>query len=146
MSYNAVPVEWLLEEARNKGIYTQLELDIPRHYIIDEEFLSSCVVAFYHLNGKGQKTGSHGSVDHPAFTALREHLGATGRIKIQRNWWNGDRVIIPFYLNDRFFGEGDQFSSASALGNSFISEKKRLNKNNENSNVSRESSEEERAI
>ena len=84
--FGAIPAEWLLELAADQGIMTQQNLDLPRHYIIDEEFLTSFPVAFYHLNGKGQKTGSHSTVDHPAFAALRNHLGATGRIEIQPHW------------------------------------------------------------
>ena len=126
--FGAVPAEWLYELAGDMGVMTQLELDIPRHYVIDEEFLSSCIVSFHHLNGKGQKTGSTGSVDHPAFAALRKHLGALEYIEIQTMWNNGDRVLKPFYLNDRFFDEGDQFSCASAMGNSFRSSRKLINK------------------
>ena len=133
--FGAVPIEWLIDEARSMGIYTQLELNIPRHYIIDEDFLSSVMVSFHHLNGKGQKTGSTSSVDHPAFAALRNHLEATDRIEVQRNWSNGDRVLNPFYLNDKFFEEGDQFSCASAMGNS-LRVKNRINKSDDHSQES----------
>lgn len=126
--FGAVPAEWFMELASDMGIMTQLELDIPRHYIIDEEFLTSVPVSFYHLNGKGQKTGSMSSVDHPAFTSLRDHLEAVGYIKTERHWCNGDRVIKPFYLNDFYFNIGDKFSSAAAMAGKFRFERKRLNK------------------
>ena len=133
--FGAIPAEWLMELARDTGIMTQIELDIPRHYIINEEYLTRCMVQFHHLNGKGQKTGSTSDVDHPAFTALREHLGATGRIKIERNWCNGDRVTNPFYLNDKFFDNGDQFSCASAMGIS-LRVTNRINKSDDHSQES----------
>jgi hypothetical protein len=56
-----------------------------------------------------------GSVDHPSFDALRTHLGVKGFIEIERKWWNGDKVLIPFKLNNLTFEEGDQFSSGGAL-------------------------------
>jgi hypothetical protein len=36
--FGAVPAEWLYELAQGKGIMIQMDLDLPRHYIIDEEF------------------------------------------------------------------------------------------------------------
>lgn len=57
------------------------------------------------------------SIDHPEFTKLREELGKRGYIKIERGWWNGDRVEKTFKLNEWLFKKGDKFASASALGN-----------------------------
>lgn len=53
--------------------------------------------------------------DHDEFTKLREQLGEEGYITIQRGWWNGDRVVKPFYLNDVKFKKGDKFCCASAM-------------------------------
>jgi len=58
---------------------------------------------------------SIGSEDHPEFAKLREKLGSEGYISIERSWWNGDRVLKPFYLNTIKFKKGDKFLSASAL-------------------------------
>lgn len=56
-----------------------------------------------------------GHTDHPEFTRLREQLGEEGYIKIERAWWNGDRVLKPFKLNNKMFNKGDQFACASAI-------------------------------
>lgn len=56
------------------------------------------------------------SIDHPEFTKLREELGNSGYISIQRGWWNGDTVIKPFTLNGFKFKKGGRFPCASALG------------------------------
>lgn len=53
--------------------------------------------------------------DHPKFTALRERLCTEGYIRIERSWWNGDRVIKPFELNDVKFEPDDKFPCAAAM-------------------------------
>ena len=58
---------------------------------------------------------SIGNKDHDEFTKLREQLGKDGYITIERGWWNGDRVVKPFYLNDVKFSKGDKFCCASAM-------------------------------
>ncbi len=117
MSWNdAIPAEFLIAEARRLGIYSQLELDLPPEYFIDEEYLTQVSVTYSWINGSGGKNKTTSHVDHPSFTGLREHLGARGYIEIQRNWWNGDRVLKPFKLNTYDFMPGDQFSSAGAMG------------------------------
>ena len=58
------------------------------------------------------------SQDHPMFTKLREQLEREGYINVERGWWNGDRVLKGFKLNEWTFRKGDQFSSASAMRNS----------------------------
>jgi len=55
------------------------------------------------------------SRDHPEFDRFREMLGVEGYIKIERGWWNGDRVLKPFTLNGVEFEVGEQFSSACAM-------------------------------
>lgn len=61
---------------------------------------------------KGSRSWSE---DHPEFTKLREQLGIEGYIEIQRGWWNGDRVLNSFKLNDKKFKKGDQFPSGAAI-------------------------------
>ena len=56
-----------------------------------------------------------GSRDHPEFAALRDHLEQSGYIKTERQWWNGDRVLRPFRLNDCLFRRDEQFPSAAAM-------------------------------
>ena len=59
---------------------------------------------------------SSGTDDHPEFTCLRKQLEQDGYIQVQRGWWNGDRVINPFKLNDIEFKKGEQFPCAAAMG------------------------------
>ena len=56
------------------------------------------------------------NIDHPEFTKLRLQLEELGYVQIQRQWWNGDRVVKPFALNGVKFKKDDQFCSASAMG------------------------------
>ena len=84
--------------------------DVTDFYIKDE-YLCSIPVAYKW----GESNGTLGHVDHPAFNALREMLGETKRIKIQTQYWNGDRVLREFSLNEHKFAIGDQFSSAAAM-------------------------------
>ena len=70
------------------------------------------------LQGKGNCSSMH-SEDHPEFTKLREQLGTEGYIYIERNWWNGDRVLKPFTLNGVKFKVGAQFSCGGALDINF---------------------------
>ena len=67
---------------------------------------------------------SYYTQDHPMFTELREQLGREGYIKIERGWWNGDRVLKGFKLNEWTFRKGQQFSSASAMQNSIVCARK----------------------
>lgn len=66
------------------------------------------------LKGEGE-CSSHSSADHPEFAKLREQLSAEGYISIQRGWWNGDRVLKSFTLNDKQFKAGDQFCCGVAI-------------------------------
>jgi len=56
-----------------------------------------------------------GSVDHPEFSKLREQLGESGFIQIERGWWNGDCVLKPFSVNGFKFRKGEQFPCACAM-------------------------------
>ena len=64
------------------------------------------------------KMTSTSNKDHDEFTKLREELGRLGYIEIQRGWWNGDRVLKSFKLNEWTFRKGYKFPSAAAMNNS----------------------------
>lgn len=66
------------------------------------------------LQGLDRCTSTHYD-DHPEFKLLRDRLEQDGYIKTERRWWNGDRVLKPFTLNDIEFNTGDKFPSAPAL-------------------------------
>lgn len=53
--------------------------------------------------------------DHDEFTRLRNRLETEGYIETQRNWWNGDRVLKSFKLNEWTFRKGHRFPSAAAM-------------------------------
>ena len=55
------------------------------------------------------------SKDHDEFTKLRNQLEELGYIKTQRSWWNGDRVLKGFKLNEWTFLKGEKFCCAAAL-------------------------------
>ena len=61
------------------------------------------------------KGDSFATKDHPEFTKLRNKLGKLGYISIEPLYWNGDRVLKPFKLNQLSFEKGEQFSCADAL-------------------------------
>jgi hypothetical protein len=100
-------------------------------FFIDEQYLDSVdVVKVYDyvkdrqnpthedlikiLKGYDKMT-SHSSEDHPEFTLLRETLGKCSYIEIERSWWNGDRVLKSFRLNDVLFKKGSKFCCACAM-------------------------------
>jgi hypothetical protein len=66
------------------------------------------------LKGRGSCSSTH-SEDHPEFARLRDRLGELGFISIQRDWWNGDRVLKSFTLNGVPFEPGEQFCSAAPM-------------------------------
>jgi hypothetical protein len=65
---------------------------------------------------KGFRSTSH--KDHDEFTKLRNQLEELGYIETQRSWWNGDRVLKSFKLNEWTFRKGHKFCSATAISNS----------------------------
>jgi len=85
-------------------------------FTIKPEYLTDCVVSFDHPVTVSGITGTTSSVDHPAFTAMRKHMAATGYISIDTMCWNRDEVLKPFYLNDRKYEVGDRFTCASSQG------------------------------
>ena len=130
MFSNIIPAEILEAMAKEMRPFEQIPLiETTPEYTIDEEFLTSIVVAYKYVNESGSQMGTHSSVDHPAFAALREHLGAKGYIEIQRGWSNGDTVLKRFTLNTFEFEPGEQFSSAGAMGNSFSVQRKIQSRN-----------------
>jgi hypothetical protein len=84
------------------------------HAIVKQEYLCDVFSGWTDLD-KGISSISF--AEHPAFTATREMLEATGYIRVQRMWVNGDKVIKDFIFNDREFKEGEQFPCACAMGN-----------------------------
>lgn len=75
------------------------------------------------LTGQARWTSTW-SQDHDEFTRLRNQLEDLGYIKTERRWWNGDRVLKPFKLNEWTFRKGDKFASASAMQNSIACARK----------------------
>ncbi len=113
-----------------------------KHFTIDEQFI--CEVQLHHEWGmydkippdeltpeqvfgilKGEdRCSSTSSKDHPMFTELREQLEREGYIQVERGWWNGDRVLKSFKLNEWTFKRGDKFACASAMKNSIHAARK----------------------
>lgn len=108
----------MLEQIRKepKQLHFDEAVFFPCFYI-DIKNVVSCNEAFQYVKASGG--GKYGTiakaVDHPAFAALREHLGREGYIDIERGCWNGDRVTKPFYLNEVFFDVGKKFVCAAAM-------------------------------
>lgn len=100
-------------------------------FIIDEDCVCSVNITTYYnklenpdnpthddlikiLEGK-HRTSVTKNVDHPEFAKLREKLASEGFIRIERGWWNGDRVLRPFTLNGVQFEKEDQFVCGAAM-------------------------------
>ena len=93
-----------------EGYMEQLSLDLPPCIYISEDKLTDVVMGF-----SWNEVGHIATKDHPAFTELREKLSREGYIKMVTNYCNGDRALKPFYMNNMYFEEGDQFSCATAM-------------------------------
>lgn len=116
--YGGIPASVLLDYAKSIGIYSQPPLDglhTPPWFFIEPEYLCSVVNKISYYSPDGKPYGTHGTVDHPSFTRLREHLVGEGLISVERGWINGDRVLKSFYLNNYLMLPGDKFLSASAM-------------------------------
>lgn len=116
--YGAISGDLLLELAHKMGIYSQPELEglhTPEWYFIKPEFLCDVPDEIVYYSPDGKRFSSAGSVDHPSFTRLREHLASKGLIEIQRSWRNGDSVVKSFYLNNYLMLPGDKFACAAAM-------------------------------
>jgi len=90
-----------------------------KKFKIDKKYVTSVRkeenVIFYCDTGEQIEGMALSHIDHPKFTELRDKLESEGYIKTERLFWNGDRVLKPFYLNGTKFNKGQQFSCASAL-------------------------------
>lgn len=105
-----------------------------KQFTIDESFICDVTVRTEYDFVKDRNNPTHDDIikilkgytksysisnkDHDEFTKLREELGSLGYIEIQRGWWNGDRVLKSFKLNEWTFRKGHKFYSASAMKNS----------------------------
>ena len=97
----------------------EMSEQVKRFYIAEEHLTNvpmKATVTVRDLQADRPTTvPTHGIEDHPEFDRLRHQLGDEGYIRIERLWWNGDRVLRSFYLNDCLFNQGDQFPCASAM-------------------------------
>jgi len=109
-------------------------------FYIDEQYICDVTVRTEHDFIKDRNNITHedlililkghdkmvttGSKDHDEFTRLRNQLEKLGYIKCERGWWNGDRVLKPFYLNGWRFKKNHRFPCAAALKNSIHCAKK----------------------
>jgi hypothetical protein len=124
--FGAISGSLILEAMQREGRMWQEPLFLtPPEYVIDEQYLTS-VYAGYNcaLSEAGSGHSVHRHIDHPAFTALREHLGSKGYIHIQRSWSNGDTVVHAFRLNGVMFYPGDRFVCAPAMNHTLINKHK----------------------
>lgn len=102
-----------------------------RTFTIDEQYITDVTVRIEHdlikdrsnpsnedlirmLKGH-DRTVTISNKDHDQFARLREELGKLGYISIERGWWNGDRVLRSFKLNEWTFRKGHKFPSAAAV-------------------------------
>jgi hypothetical protein len=105
-----------------------------RQFTIDESFICSVTIRVEHDLIKDRNNPTHDDIikilkgydksvstsinDHDEFTKLRNQLEELGYIKCERGWWNGDRVIKGFKLNEWTFRKGQKFTCASAMSSS----------------------------
>jgi hypothetical protein len=61
------------------------------------------------------KSVSISNKDHDEFTKLRNQLEELGYIKTERGWWNGDRILKSFKLNEWTMRKGHKFPCAAAM-------------------------------
>lgn len=110
------------------------------NFTIDEEYICDVIVRTEHdfikdrnnptyddvikvLKGY-QKSVTISNKDHDEFTKLRNELEKQGYIKTVRNYWNGDTVLKPFYLNEWLFKKNHRFPCAAALKTSIVCAKR----------------------
>ena len=102
-----------------------------RQFIIDEKYIDDVTVRIEHdfVKDRNNPTNeelikmikgwdrsiSISNKDHDEFTKLRDQLEELGYIKTERSWWNGDRVLKSFKLNEWTFRKGHRFPCASAM-------------------------------
>jgi len=102
-----------------------------RQFFIDEQYITDVTVRTEHDFIKDRNNPTHDDIikilkgydkglsishkDHDEFTKLRNQLEELGYIETQRSWWNGDRVLKSFRLNEFIFRKGHKFCCASAM-------------------------------
>ena len=105
-----------------------------RQFTIDEQYICDVTVRHEHDFIKDRSNPTHDDLikilkgydksysisnkDHDEFTKLRDQLEELGYIETQRSWWNGDRVLKGFKLNEWTFKKGEKFCCAGAMSNS----------------------------
>lgn len=110
------------------------------HFTIDESYICDVLVKTEYDFVKDRNNPTHddlikilkgydkgyaiGNKDHDEFTKLRNQLEELGYIETQRNWWNGDVVLKPFYLNEWLFKKNHKFPCAAALRSSIVCARK----------------------
>ena len=110
---------------------TSLGKIMLRQFTIDESFICDVIVRTEHDFIKDRNNPTHEDLikalkgwdksvsvsnkDHDEFTKLRNQLEELGYIKTERSWWNGDRVLKSFKLNEWTFRKGEKFSCAGAM-------------------------------
>ena len=116
-----------------------------RQFTIDEQYICDVTVRQEHDFIKDRNNPTHDDIikilkghdksysisnkDHDEFTQLRNQLEELGYIKTERSWWNGDRVIKGFRLNEFTLKKGDKFLCAMAMQGSISFARKRGRKN-----------------
>ena len=98
-----------------------------RQFILDEKYITDVTVRVERRQEFNDKHDlfkviknpivmtSIPSKDHDEFTNLRNQLEESGYIKTERGWWNGDRVLKSFKLNEWTFRKGHKFPCAAAM-------------------------------
>ena len=116
-----------------------------KQFTIDEQFICDVTVRTEHDFIKDRTNPTHEDLikilkgydksfsisnkDHDEFTKLRNQLEELGYIETQRRWWNGDRVLKGFKLNEFTFKKGDKFACAAAMKGSIAFARKYKRKN-----------------
>jgi hypothetical protein len=111
-----------------------------RQFTIDESYITDVSVRVEHDAIKDRnnltnediitilkgydKSVSLSNKDHDEFTKLRNQLEELGYIETQRGWWNGDRVLKSFKLNEWTFRKNHRFPCAAAMKNSIFCARK----------------------
>lgn len=115
--FGVVSASLIMDVARSKGVYYQLELDLgcPIWVFVNPKHLTAETKGYQTFDERGRKNGMMGSVDHPYFTETRNWLHNNGWIKMETGYWNGDKVLKPFYFNNVLLNTGETFACAPAM-------------------------------
>lgn len=106
-----------------------------KEFTIDESYITDVTIRIEHDFIKDRNNPTYDDIikvlkgwdksvsishkDHDEFTKLRNQLEREGYIKIERGWWNGDRVLKSFKLNGLICRKGHKFFCAAAMKGSF---------------------------